>query len=264
MNKRNIWPVAIIESIFLNIGIFFIIGTFWFAIPETAPNQAPIEVSLVSVSGGGGHNGGGSGPVIDVPRESKVTIPPPPQSMEQAEAALESATQVNSAQREATEVQQRVVNQGQNSAQMNTSKALGKGEGVGIGNDAGTGSGSGEGSGSGVGSGSGDGSGSGAGNGNGNGSDEQGETTGITPIQEVAAAYPEALRKRGVEGTVLVRIIVETDGTVSESSLIQSSGHAELDDAAVQVMYQWRFAPAKRNGSAVRASASIPYVFTLR
>lgn len=244
MNKRNIWPVAIIESIFLNIGIFFIIGTFWFALPETTPNQAPIEVSLVSVPAGGGHNGGGSGPVIDVPRESKVTIPPPPQSMEQAEAALESATQVNSTQQETTEVQQRVVNQGQSSAQMNTSNALGKGEGAG--------------------SGSGDGSGSGAGNGTGNGSDEQGETTGITPIQEVAAAYPEALRKRGIEGTVLVRIIVETDGTVSESSLIQSSGHGELDDAAVQVMYQWRFAPAKRNGSAVRASASIPYVFTLR
>jgi len=48
--------------------------------------------------------------------------------------------------------------------------------------------------------------------------------------------YPTAARNRGEEGEVLIHFTVEGDGRVSEVAVAKSSGHADLDAAAVSML----------------------------
>jgi len=48
--------------------------------------------------------------------------------------------------------------------------------------------------------------------------------------------YPEAARQRGEEGDVTVRFSVAADGSVVEVALVQGSGHAVLDEAALAML----------------------------
>ena len=70
-------------------------------------------------------------------------------------------------------------------------------------------------------------------------------------------------RRRGYEGCVTVEILVEEDGHVSEAGIVSSSGHAELDSAALGVVRTARFAPATENGVAARGRLRLPFNFKL-
>jgi protein TonB len=48
--------------------------------------------------------------------------------------------------------------------------------------------------------------------------------------------YPSAARSRGEEGEVLVHFTVESDGHVIDVAIAQSSGHADLDAAALAML----------------------------
>jgi TonB family protein len=63
------------------------------------------------------------------------------------------------------------------------------------------------------------------------------------PIQ-----YPESAITANEEGTVLVRALVEPSGHAVSLSIDKSSGHADLDAAALQSISQWSFSPGIRNG----------------
>jgi protein TonB len=76
--------------------------------------------------------------------------------------------------------------------------------------------------------------------------------------------YPAAARRAGEEGLVLVRARVLADGSVAEVELAQSSGHAQLDDAALSAVAGWRFQPALRDGRAVAQGIELPIRFRLR
>ncbi len=76
--------------------------------------------------------------------------------------------------------------------------------------------------------------------------------------------YPRLSIKRREQGTVLLRVIVETDGYPSHVAVERSSGHRRLDDVARRtVEAKWRFKPAMREGRPVRASALVPIEFSL-
>ncbi len=49
--------------------------------------------------------------------------------------------------------------------------------------------------------------------------------------------YPDRARRNGEQGTVIVRVVIERDGQVSDLAVVQSSGNAALDDAALET---WR------------------------
>ncbi len=75
--------------------------------------------------------------------------------------------------------------------------------------------------------------------------------------------YPrEALRKR-LEGTVLLSVQVGADGSVLRVGVAQSSGHAILDDAAIEAVQRWRFSPALLRGvpAASKITQAINFVF---
>jgi TonB family protein len=52
--------------------------------------------------------------------------------------------------------------------------------------------------------------------------------------------YPEYARRFRYEGVVLLKVTIGRQGVVSNVSILRSSGHPELDNAAVVAVRQWR------------------------
>lgn len=76
--------------------------------------------------------------------------------------------------------------------------------------------------------------------------------------------YPRLAIQRGLEGVVLLRILVDTDGRPLEVRIEQSSGHAILDREALRhVQRHWTFRPALRDGQPVQAVGIVPIDFHL-
>lgn len=76
--------------------------------------------------------------------------------------------------------------------------------------------------------------------------------------------YPNIARREHWEGRVTLRIQVSADGSVDGVSVRRSSGHEELDDAAVEAVRKWRFIPAKRGSTPVSSSVLVPIDFNLK
>lgn len=70
----------------------------------------------------------------------------------------------------------------------------------------------------------------------------------------------EALRRR-LRGTVVLRGFVAPDGSLSEISILASSGYDLLDDAAQTQAGQWRYRPAYHGSEATGQWVRIPVTF---
>ena len=82
--------------------------------------------------------------------------------------------------------------------------------------------------------------------------------------QAPAPAYPRAALRAGIEGTVLLQVLVDIDGRPLQVDVNRSSGDRRLDLAARdQVLRHWRFRPAIRDGRAVQAIGLVPIDFSL-
>ena len=80
-----------------------------------------------------------------------------------------------------------------------------------------------------------------------------------------APRYPGDAARIGAEGTVLLKILVGTDGAPLEVVVQKGSGNRSLDRAAREhVLAKWRFKPAMRNGQAVQAYGLVPVVFSMQ
>ncbi len=76
--------------------------------------------------------------------------------------------------------------------------------------------------------------------------------------------YPRAARRQGLEGRLVLRVTVTAQGTPGVVKVLESSGHALLDDAAVRAVMRWRFQPGRRGSLPVQASLDLPVVFRLK
>jgi TonB family protein len=96
---------------------------------------------------------------------------------------------------------------------------------------------------------------------------EPGEAGVTAPVlvQRVPAVYPpEALRRR-IQGTVVLRCIVEPDGTVSEATVTRSIDPTYgIDEEAVRAVKQWRFQPGRRGSEPSRVVAVVTITFARR
>lgn len=75
--------------------------------------------------------------------------------------------------------------------------------------------------------------------------------------------YPEKAQEKGVQGMVIVKFIVEKDGSISNAE-VKRSVDPDLDNEAIRVinsMPKWN--PGKQNGTEVRAYHSVPVTFRL-
>jgi periplasmic protein TonB len=75
--------------------------------------------------------------------------------------------------------------------------------------------------------------------------------------------YPLTARKQGIEGKVMLRVTVGTDGRITSVIVVQSSGHAMLDKAARDGVARWRFSPARRATGAIASVVDVPIEFKL-
>jgi len=76
--------------------------------------------------------------------------------------------------------------------------------------------------------------------------------------------YPKAAERKGLEGVVILRVHIGTDGNPVAVNLVRSSGYSILDKSAIDaVRNTWHFNPATRNGQPVEAWVEVPIIFTL-
>ena len=128
----------------------------------------------------------------------------------------------------------------------------------------GSGAGAGTGQGTGIGEGSGAGVGPGTGGGTGGGPYRPG--SGITPpelLKEVRPAFTDEARRQGIEGDVVLEIVVRSDGSVGDVKVLQGLGGG-LNRNAIEAVRQWRFRPAQRQGTAVDVMVEVAVAFKLR
>lgn len=72
--------------------------------------------------------------------------------------------------------------------------------------------------------------------------------------------YPEA---KSTEGMTVVKVLIDTDGTIMDVDILKSSDYIDLDQAAIEAAWQARFSPAIQDGKPVRVWVSIPFTFKL-
>ncbi len=100
------------------------------------------------------------------------------------------------------------------------------------------------------------------GGGDGMGSDEADSPP--TPISKLPPTYPTALLSKGVGGRVMISCVVDASGQVVSSTIKQSSGHSELDKAALAAVARWKFKPAVKEGRSIKSTCSVPFNFEVK
>ena len=76
--------------------------------------------------------------------------------------------------------------------------------------------------------------------------------------------YPTAAREQGLEGVVVLSVLVRHDGRVDDARVAVSSGASVLDQAALAAVRTWLFAPATQAGRPVESIVEVPVKFALR
>lgn len=82
------------------------------------------------------------------------------------------------------------------------------------------------------------------------------------PLFTPRPEYTDLAQQANVEGTVVLRALVERDGRVGEIRVERSV--PLLDEAARTAIARWTFTPARTHGVAVRAWVLVPVRFSLR
>ena len=75
--------------------------------------------------------------------------------------------------------------------------------------------------------------------------------------------YPEECRKQGIEGRVVIKFVVNKDGSIVDAEAVKSPHPALAEEGlrVVKSMPKWK--PAKEGGKVVRSRFNIPIVFRL-
>lgn len=95
-----------------------------------------------------------------------------------------------------------------------------------------------------------------------------GKDAGVTlpkVTSEVKPNYtPEAMQAR-IEGTVIMTVVVRTDGTPGDIEITKSlDSEYGLDKQAVAALSQWRFEPGRKDGKPVPVRVTVEMRFTLK
>lgn len=82
-------------------------------------------------------------------------------------------------------------------------------------------------------------------------------------IKHVSPRYPDLARQAGIEGTVLLRVLVGKDGKVISATVLQSDVTPMMEKSAISAAKQFRFKPAKQRTVPVKATMMVPIRFKL-
>jgi TonB family protein len=76
--------------------------------------------------------------------------------------------------------------------------------------------------------------------------------------------YPPLARKRGYEGTVILKVLVNSEGRVVELQVDSSSNYAMLDRSAINTVKKWFFEPGSKGQKKITMWVKVPVTFRLR
>ena len=81
-------------------------------------------------------------------------------------------------------------------------------------------------------------------------------------LHRVEPEYPLVAKVAGVEGLVVMRVLIDESGAMQEATVVQ--GHPALRAAAVESLKNWRWEPTSVDGKAVPARTTVAFNFVLR
>lgn len=92
-------------------------------------------------------------------------------------------------------------------------------------------------------------------------------STQIAPTQPLAVdtpppTYPAELACAGIAGHVGVLLTIGVDGTPKNVRVEDTSGHPQLDQAAVDAVKGWKFQPGTSRGEPAETPLRVPVTFT--
>ncbi len=85
-----------------------------------------------------------------------------------------------------------------------------------------------------------------------------------TALNRILPIYPRSARRRGREGSVTLQVTVSELGEVSDTEVVVSSGHRELDSAAESAVRSARFVPASEDGVNIQGMVRLTFDFKLK
>jgi len=80
-------------------------------------------------------------------------------------------------------------------------------------------------------------------------------------VKKVAPIYPPLARQARIQGTVILRIVIDKSGNVFSVQLV--SGHPMLSPAAMEAVRQWKYEPYLVNGEPVEVETNVQVNFKL-
>lgn len=82
-------------------------------------------------------------------------------------------------------------------------------------------------------------------------------------VKETPPLYTKKAFDRGIEGRVVLKVIIRKDGSIGPLRVDQSLDE-ELDEAAAEAVRTWRFDPAKVNGEPINVLTNIEVDFIIQ
>jgi TonB family protein len=82
-------------------------------------------------------------------------------------------------------------------------------------------------------------------------------------IARVDPDYSAEAQDAKVEGTVLLSVVIESDGLAHDINVVKKLGSG-LDEKAVEAVLKWKFQPGMKDGVAVAVRAQIEVNFRLK
>lgn len=93
-----------------------------------------------------------------------------------------------------------------------------------------------------------------------------GGVTNPIKIEEFAVQpeYPELARQARLEGTVILQVVIQKDGSVSEPQILRvDKSNLGFEQAAIEAVTKWRYTPAEQNGKPVAVYLTVNVQFSL-
>ena len=100
--------------------------------------------------------------------------------------------------------------------------------------------------------------------GTGKGSSFQGFATGRNAVPALPQVFPDPViypwQLSGIQGDVIVEVTIDSQGSVTETRLLQSLKQ-EIDDKVIATVRNWRFKPATVDGVAITSRQDVYFHF---
>lgn len=84
-----------------------------------------------------------------------------------------------------------------------------------------------------------------------------------TALQQIKPVYPDKASVQGVEGHVILLLLIDEAGAVKDVSVAEAKPEGYFEESALAVFREARFSPAQKKGRAVRSRVLIRVTYEL-